>query len=282
MGVAGVSLAELWALEPAAFAPLGRVHGLLFLFKWASGEREGASASRPAPPPLPPPPPPGDGRLFFAQQVIPHACATLALLHVLLNADSPSSPRASAEGVDAGPVLGGFRAFTEGMGAGLRGAALGQCDAIRVAHSRFARPEPFLHDETRRARASEEEDVFHFVAYVPRGGRVYELDGLAAAPVDHLGAAGGGDGSGGCSGGQWRRLQWRRRRRLRQWLDGGGRVRHPGAHRALQRRGDQVQLAGAVRRRLARCGRRAGPYPYRTPPPPPPPRSACAASRCVG
>jgi hypothetical protein len=49
-------------------------------------------------------------------------------------------------------------------------------------------------------RASEEEDVFHFVANVPRGaGRVYELDGLAAAPVDHLGA--GGDGSGGCSGG---------------------------------------------------------------------------------
>jgi len=54
-------------------------------------------------------------------------------------------------------------------------------DAIRTAHNSFARAEPFMSEE--RA-ASGDDEAFHFVAYLPHAGKVYELDGLQPAPIE--------------------------------------------------------------------------------------------------
>jgi ubiquitin carboxyl-terminal hydrolase L5 len=65
----------------------------------------------------------------------------------------------------------------------LRGECLSNSELIRTVHNSFARSSPFV-DETTRL-AIEEDDVYHFIAYVPVNGILYELDGLNRAPISH-------------------------------------------------------------------------------------------------
>lgn len=62
-----------------------------------------------------------------------------------------------------------------------RGLALGNIDVIRTSHNSFSRPEPFIF--TGGKKAKEGDKVYHFIAYVPFKGRVYELDGLQDGPI---------------------------------------------------------------------------------------------------
>lgn len=136
--------------------------------------------------------------MWFAAQTIQNACGTQALLSVLLNKDGD----AEDGNVDIGPNLREFKEFTAAFPADaslpykyildilmltilpqLRGEALSNSDLIRDTHNSFARSSPFISDESRVA--TEDDDVYHFIAYTSINDTLYEIDGLQPAPIRH-------------------------------------------------------------------------------------------------
>jgi len=165
-GCRGVQVEEIWSLDSENFESLKPVLGLIFLFKWAPNSEPDGSVVQ-------------DSRLekiFFASQIINNACATQAILSILLNC--------SHADVELGDTLSNFKEFAQDMDPGLRGLSLSNSDIIREVHNSFARQQMFEFDEK---VAKKDDDVFHFVSYLPIDGRLYELDGLKNGPID-LGA----------------------------------------------------------------------------------------------
>ena len=175
LGVEGVQVEELYDLDLNHLLSLQPIYGLIFLFKWEKDDQ----------------PLPADGRLllsdptqsshiFFARQTVQNACATQAIISILLNRPE----------VSLGPHLADFKQFAMELDPEMRGEAIGQSEFIRKAHNAFARPEPFIFDEKKDEQA-DTEDAFHFIGYVPLTGSLYELDGLKPAPIS-LGPVDGG------------------------------------------------------------------------------------------
>ncbi|NWZ59932.1 UCHL5 hydrolase, partial [Haliaeetus albicilla] len=165
-GCRGAQVEEIWSLESENFEKLKPVHGLIFLFKWQPGEEPAGSVVQ-------------DSRLdtiFFAKQVINNACATQAIVSVLLNCVH--------QDIHLGETLSEFKEFSQSFDAAMKGLALSNSEVIRQVHNSFARQQMFEFDAKSSAK---EEDAFHFVSYVPVNGRLYELDGLREGPID-LGA----------------------------------------------------------------------------------------------
>ncbi|GAM84666.1 hypothetical protein ANO11243_026650 [Dothideomycetidae sp. 11243] len=173
LGIPDVQCEELLSLDADTLSSIS-AQGVIFLFKYPTSEphsstpRDGSfdhAASQPDAS--------GQSKVWFARQTIQNACGTQALLGVVLN--TTTTPSSS--------TLGEFKDFTAGFDAELRGEALSNSTPIRDAHNSFARASPFVSDETRAATG--DDDVFHFIAYVPVAGRLYEIDGLQPAPIDH-------------------------------------------------------------------------------------------------
>uniref|UniRef100_A0A914H2E9 Ubiquitin carboxyl-terminal hydrolase n=1 Tax=Globodera rostochiensis TaxID=31243 RepID=A0A914H2E9_GLORO len=159
LGVKGTQVEELYSIDDEKFLSNYKpIYGLIFLFKWRPGEElEGVS--------LP------DAPVYFAQQVITNACASQALINLLLNVSSSD--------VQLGSILGSFKSFTAGFDPATRGLTLSNSEEIRKLHNSFTR-EHYMELDIPKAKS---EDNFHFIAYVPVEGKIYELDGMREAPI---------------------------------------------------------------------------------------------------
>jgi len=145
-----------YVLEDEVFEELKPIHGLIFLFKWEGTKDDRPIAEAPD--------------VFFAKQVIPNACATQAILSILLN----------AKGVEIGPTLQEFKDIAMEFPPDVKGLAIGNQPVIKKVHNSFARPEPFAIEKDPSLAS---EDAFHFISYVPVNGILYELDGLKKGPI---------------------------------------------------------------------------------------------------
>ncbi|RPB13171.1 putative ubiquitin carboxyl-terminal hydrolase 2 [Morchella conica CCBAS932] len=167
LGVKNVQFEEMISLDAYSLKQQSPVYGVIFLFKYPVGEKKTDEAV--------------DGQydfeasenIFFANQTIQNACATQAILSVLLNRGD----------LQVGDSLRDFREFTQAFPAELRGEALSNSELIRDVHNSFARSSPFIDEGTRAA--TEDDDVYHFIAYTPVNGVLYELDGLQPSPISH-------------------------------------------------------------------------------------------------
>lgn len=162
VGVKGVQFEEVYDLEPGAFMTFdaSQIFGLVFLFKWQQQAEDRPTVDA------------ADNGLFFAQQVIQNACATQAILSVLLNVESAK--------LDLGPHLKEFKEFTAALDPQMKGLAISNLEPIRKAHNSFRQQSSF---EIVQDKDSKGDDAFHFIGYICHEGKVYELDGLKKGPV---------------------------------------------------------------------------------------------------
>ncbi|CAG8662394.1 5429_t:CDS:2 [Cetraspora pellucida] len=153
--VGGIQVEEVWSLDSQTMEELKHVFQA-----WHSGSHPDADLSI-------------DDTVYFAKQVINNACATQAILSILLNCPS----------IDLGPDLQQFKEFTKDFDPYYKGLAITNSELLRSVHNSFSRSDPFIIDSS-ESSSTEKEDIFHFISYVPVHGALYELDGLSNGPVN--------------------------------------------------------------------------------------------------
>jgi ubiquitin carboxyl-terminal hydrolase L5 len=188
LGCHHVELQELWSLDDDALL-LEKVYGLIFLFQWTKeSQLAHANAAFDVT---------GDDNnvnlpdgMWFGKQVATNACATQAILSILLNATTTTPTEEGHNEIhqhhlELGKTLSEFREFTKDFNAQIKGVSIAGSEELRNAHNAFALPETLFDDDIPKPHKpkSKDAEAFHFVAYIPYQGMVYELDGLMPGPI---------------------------------------------------------------------------------------------------
>lgn len=118
------------------------------------------------------------GDVKYMRQYVGNACGTIATIHSVAN-------NAELVGLPADSHLGKFLAAGEGKSADAIGAMLAEATELHMASEESAQE-----GQTEAPEATAEIHM-HFIAFVEKGGEVYELDGGKGFPVNHGPAEGG-------------------------------------------------------------------------------------------
>ncbi|KAK9479248.1 ubiquitin carboxyl-terminal hydrolase [Lipomyces japonicus] len=180
MGVRGMTVKEVYSLDAESLSQFSQLFGLIFLFKWhnhseKSAEEQEAELKTPLP-----------MNVWFANQTMPNSCATLALLNIALNA-SISDP----DCVKLLPELESFKEFTRSLIPFHRGLALMSSRFLCSTHNQFAKVSEirdsimdlYRQSKNTAGKGDGQHESFHYIAYVPVNGALWELDGLRQRPV---------------------------------------------------------------------------------------------------
>ncbi|KAK6456979.1 ubiquitin carboxyl-terminal hydrolase [Scheffersomyces xylosifermentans] len=174
-----VEINELYSIDSDSLRQLDPVHGVIFLFKYGKIDRQYAQDGNK----------PLDGvydqdyqekSIFFANQTIQNACATQAVLNVLLN---------KSDEVVLGDELSNFKSFVTGFDSEMIGEAMSNSDLIRSVHNSFSAPSSFADDDKPKPPQDyddKNDGLFHFIGYLLKDNHIYELDGLKSYPIKHV------------------------------------------------------------------------------------------------
>lgn len=200
LGVRGIEVKEVYDIQPWGLDSL-KSKGLILCFTWKDEKNHTHNFLDNE----------ARDKIWFANQLIDDACASLAILNVLLNVPS----------IDLGPDIEHFKTETVDMSPKMKGLAISNSRLIRETQNSLARPADLwgsissiaetthevsmsakkptkrrrtvLNDSSRRKQTSRRKkaieagqgvESFHFIGYVPAHGKVWELDGMNSGPLE--------------------------------------------------------------------------------------------------
>ncbi|KDQ11206.1 hypothetical protein BOTBODRAFT_57534 [Botryobasidium botryosum FD-172 SS1] len=177
LGVSGCEIHEVRSIEED-LDDRGPVHALILCYPWMQDHHRQDDFTDL-----------DQTNIYFANQLITDACATQAILNVVFNCPQ----------IDVGDRLAGFKEFTQEFSSPMKGLAVTNDPFLRITHNALARPSDIRaanyaaavdfdpnRPRKKRKRSKDESDemTYHFIAYVPIDGKVFELDGLKSGPLE--------------------------------------------------------------------------------------------------